>query len=159
MEAKPLNTENTIHNAIPNRQCLTLLICASFGNDLSMDVAPSYQGSGPIRDASSRPPTLLLQSLSVPQSHRSRPARDHLPYFWNSQSRLSRGQTCRAFSHLEMQWKWKACYASVSNDGISVWERLSGVISHCKYPKRRCIPRWSQRPDLLDILYLKNRPC
>lgn len=33
----------------------------------------------------------------------------HLPYFWNSQSLLSRGQTCLAFSHREMQWKWKAC--------------------------------------------------
>merc|ERR1719340_141096 len=30
------------------------------------------------------------------------------PYFWNSQSLLSRGHTCRVFSHLEMQWKWKA---------------------------------------------------
>merc|ERR1719340_127536 len=30
------------------------------------------------------------------------------PYFWNSQSLLSRGQTCLVFSHLEMQWKWKA---------------------------------------------------
>lgn len=34
---------------------------------------------------------------------------DQRPYFWNSQSLLSSGQTCRAFSHLEMQWKWKAC--------------------------------------------------
>jgi hypothetical protein len=33
----------------------------------------------------------------------------HLPYFWNSQSRLSSGQTCRALSHREMQWKWNAC--------------------------------------------------
>jgi hypothetical protein len=31
------------------------------------------------------------------------------PYFWNSQSRLSSGHTCRVLSHLEMQWKWKAC--------------------------------------------------
>lgn len=31
------------------------------------------------------------------------------PYFWNSQSLLSRGQTDLAFSHREMQWKWKAC--------------------------------------------------
>lgn len=31
------------------------------------------------------------------------------PYFWNSQSLLSRGQTWRVFSHREMQWKWKAC--------------------------------------------------
>jgi hypothetical protein len=31
------------------------------------------------------------------------------PYFWNSQSRLSSGQTCRVLSHREMQWKWKAC--------------------------------------------------
>lgn len=30
------------------------------------------------------------------------------PYFWNSQSRLSSGQTCRALSHLDMQWKWNA---------------------------------------------------
>lgn len=32
----------------------------------------------------------------------------HRPYFWNSQSLLSSGHTCRVFSHLEMQWKWKA---------------------------------------------------
>lgn len=38
------------------------------------------------------------------------PVHDHLPYFWNSQSLLSRGQTWRVFSHREMQWKWKACY-------------------------------------------------
>ena len=31
------------------------------------------------------------------------------PYFWNSQSLLSSGQTWRALSHLEMQWKWNAC--------------------------------------------------
>lgn len=31
------------------------------------------------------------------------------PYFWNSQSRLSSGQTDRALSHREMQWKWNAC--------------------------------------------------
>lgn len=30
------------------------------------------------------------------------------PYFWNSQSLLSNGQTCLVLSHLEMQWKWKA---------------------------------------------------
>merc|ERR1719317_1848131 len=30
------------------------------------------------------------------------------PYFWNSQSRLHRGQTFLVLSHLEMQWKWKA---------------------------------------------------
>ena len=32
------------------------------------------------------------------------------PYFWNSQSRLSSGQTWRVLSHREMQWKWKACW-------------------------------------------------
>ena len=32
------------------------------------------------------------------------------PYFWNSQSRLSSGQTWRVLSQREMQWKWKACY-------------------------------------------------
>lgn len=36
------------------------------------------------------------------------------PYFWNSQSLLSRGQTDLAFNHREMQWKWKACWRSVS---------------------------------------------
>merc|ERR1719343_1434193 len=30
------------------------------------------------------------------------------PYFWNSHSPLSNGQTCLVFSHLEMQWKWNA---------------------------------------------------
>jgi hypothetical protein len=34
---------------------------------------------------------------------------NHLPYFWNSQLELSSGQTCRVFSHLDMQWKWNAC--------------------------------------------------
>jgi len=32
----------------------------------------------------------------------------HRPYFWNSQSLLSSGQTCRVLSQREMQWKWKA---------------------------------------------------
>jgi hypothetical protein len=45
----------------------------------------------------------------------------HRPYFWNSQSRLSSGQTWRALSHLEMQWKWKACYTAVSNGGLYTW--------------------------------------
>jgi hypothetical protein len=31
------------------------------------------------------------------------------PYFWNSQSLLSRGHTWRVFNQREMQWKWKAC--------------------------------------------------
>ena len=39
----------------------------------------------------------------------------HRPYFWNSQSRLSKGQTCRVFSQREMQWKWKACYGKRVN--------------------------------------------
>merc|ERR1719431_2134241 len=30
------------------------------------------------------------------------------PYFWNSQSLLSRGHTWRVLSQREMQWKWKA---------------------------------------------------
>eukprot|EP00416_Gambierdiscus_australes_P045564 CAMPEP_0171092830 /NCGR_PEP_ID=MMETSP0766_2-20121228/37613_1 /TAXON_ID=439317 /ORGANISM="Gambierdiscus australes, Strain CAWD 149" /LENGTH=94 /DNA_ID=CAMNT_0011551143 /DNA_START=31 /DNA_END=311 /DNA_ORIENTATION=+ len=30
------------------------------------------------------------------------------PYFWNSHSPLSKGQTCRVFNQREMQWKWKA---------------------------------------------------
>ena len=32
----------------------------------------------------------------------------HRPYFWNSHSVLSSGQTWRVFSQREMQWKWKA---------------------------------------------------
>jgi hypothetical protein len=40
---------------------------------------------------------------------------DYLPYFWNSQSLLSSGQTWRALSHLEMQWKWNACCMRVSS--------------------------------------------
>ena len=32
----------------------------------------------------------------------------YLPYFWNSHSRLSKGQTCRVFNHRKMQWKWNA---------------------------------------------------
>ncbi len=39
----------------------------------------------------------------------------YLPYFWNSQSLLSSGQTWRALSHLEMQWKWNACCELVSD--------------------------------------------
>ena len=37
-------------------------------------------------------------------------------YFWNSHSRLSSGHTCRVLSHLEMQWKWKACYGAPNTD-------------------------------------------
>jgi len=33
---------------------------------------------------------------------------DYRPYLENSQSRLSRGHTCRVFSHRLMQWKWNA---------------------------------------------------
>lgn len=36
------------------------------------------------------------------------PLSTYLPYFWNSQSVLSRGQTWRVFNQREMQWKWKA---------------------------------------------------
>jgi len=32
----------------------------------------------------------------------------HRPYFCNSHSLLSRGQTFLVFSHREMQWKWNA---------------------------------------------------
>ena len=42
---------------------------------------------------------------------------NYLPYFWNSQLELSNGQTCRVFSHLDMQWKWNACCRRVSLDG------------------------------------------
>lgn len=40
----------------------------------------------------------LFQILWIPQC----------PYFWNSHSLLSKGQTWRVFNHLEIQWKWKA---------------------------------------------------
>jgi len=43
------------------------------------------------------------------------------PYFWNSQSRLSSGHTCRALSHREMQWKWKAC----CNQSVYIMKRPS----------------------------------
>lgn len=36
-------------------------------------------------------------------------------HFWNSHSRLSRGQTWRVFSQREMQWKWKACWTQHNN--------------------------------------------
>lgn len=32
----------------------------------------------------------------------------YFPYFWNSHSALSRGQTCRVFSQRDMQCRWKA---------------------------------------------------
>lgn len=47
----------------------------------------------------------LLQPLLLREEVGSRV---HRPYFWNSQSRLSSGQTWRVLSHREMQWKWKA---------------------------------------------------
>lgn len=50
----------------------------------------------------------------------------HLPYFWNSQSLLSSGQTCLVFNHLEMQWKWKACYAS----RVSLLARALAISTH-----------------------------
>jgi hypothetical protein len=43
------------------------------------------------------------------ETHLSAALHVYRPYFWNSQSRLSSGQTCLVLSHREMQWKWKAC--------------------------------------------------
>jgi len=54
-------------------------------------------------------PASLLEILD-PARH----VLDYRPYFWNSQSRLSSGHTCRVFSHREMQWKWNACCERVS---------------------------------------------
>lgn len=56
------------------------------------------------------------------------------PYFWNSQSLLSRGQTWRVLSHREMQWKWKACCGkgNVSAQDWSLYEdrRVGGGGKH-----------------------------
>lgn len=53
-----------------------------------------------------------------PYSERTRTALrlTYRPYFWNSQSRLSRGHTWRVLSQREMQWKWKACYGDCQRD-------------------------------------------
>jgi len=56
----------------------------------------------------------LYDSLSHPRPCSFQFAVLYLPYFWNSQSLLSSGQTWRVFSHREMQWKWKACYNMIS---------------------------------------------
>jgi len=40
--------------------------------------------------------------------------RSKLTNFWNSHSRLSRGQTWRVFSQRDMQWKWKACCTNIT---------------------------------------------
>jgi hypothetical protein len=58
----------------------------------------------------------------------------HLPYFWNSQSLLSSGQTCLVFNHLEMQWKWKACYAS----RISLLARTLAISTHIANTPGNC---------------------
>jgi hypothetical protein len=64
-------------------------------------------------------------------------------YFCNSHSRLSRGQTFLVFSQREMQWKWKAC-----------WETISVILSpeeggnvRCKYPKLHYTLHWWLKPD------------
>lgn len=65
----------------------------------------------------------------------------YLPYFWNSQSLLSRGQTWRALSHREMQWKWNACCESISQSRIFRKRRKTGeVLIHCRFPMQLCIP-------------------
>lgn len=54
--------------------------------------------------------SMLLQSGAFMSSEIVRYGRlVYRPYFWNSQSRLSNGHTCRVLSHREMQWKWNAC--------------------------------------------------
>merc|ERR1719333_1726929 len=50
---------------------------------------------------SSKPKLVLITLSSATEC-------SQCPYFWNSQSLLSRGQTCLVFSQREMQWKWKA---------------------------------------------------
>ena len=65
----------------------------------------------------------------------------HLPYFWNSQSLLSRGQTCLAFSHREMQWKWKACCSYVSEHTVRGMSEQKSWGLHCKSPTRPYTPR------------------
>ncbi len=81
----------------------------------------------------------------------------YLPYFWNSQSLLSRGQTWRALSHREMQWKWNACYVCVCVSNKVTGSKTLEVVLHCKFPMRRCIPRWSQMLGLLDTRCLRSK--
>lgn len=79
----------------------------------------------------------------------------HLPYFWNSQSLLSRGQTCLAFSHREMQWKWKACYSHVSEHTFMRTEQKSRGL-HCKFPMQPYTPRSLLMLGLPGIQYLEK---
>lgn len=80
--------------------------------------------------------------------------RDYRPYFWNSQSLLSSGHTCRVLSHRDMQWKWKACYNSQSLNHRMGDDGCYNL--RCKYPKPLCIPRWLQTPDSLDTQCLAH---
>lgn len=66
----------------------------------------------PVPNAICRRSLLYTRFLSFFIRHKPQRRRLHIlyrPYFWNSQSLLSRGQTDRAFNHREMQWKWNAC--------------------------------------------------
>ncbi len=51
----------------------------------------------------------VVPNLSFVMCRHASAGNAYRPYFWNSQSLLSSGQTWRALSHLEMQWKWNAC--------------------------------------------------
>ena len=91
----------------------------------------------------------------------------YFPYFWNSQSLLSRGHTCLVFNQREMQWKWNACCIrlSVSHKAIR-WGARRGngsievsclsrykVSLRCRDPKQLYIPRTRHSPDLPGTLY------
>lgn len=65
---------------------------------------------------------MFFASLPQPFAHFSHPS--YLPYFWNSQSLLSNGQTWRVLSQREMQWKWNAWlqtpHAAVHSSPVAV---------------------------------------
>lgn len=56
--------------------------------------------------------SLTLESMTIPAHARVTALARQLKetYFWNSHSRLSKGQTLRVFSQREMQCWWKACF-------------------------------------------------
>lgn len=80
-----------------------------------VDAAPTRRADTPRRSTASSK-AKQLAALVLSPSPPPPPPSIYRPYFWNSQSLLSRGQTWRALSHLEMQWKWKACCETVSRE-------------------------------------------
>jgi hypothetical protein len=81
---------------ITSYPCLTSIVNATNAHSLHRPRCRCVYG--PIAD-------IVILANSMVQLGRSL----QRPYFCHSQSRLSSGHTWRVLSHLEMQWKWKAC--------------------------------------------------